>query len=311
MTFLKKDHIREPQKDLREYKKKINNRMTISTFIGLLIGFITFLFNKEPLISIIIGLISTVLFFLNLHFREQLKKTSRLNKIEDVFPDFLQLMSSNLRAGITIDKAMLLSARGEFGQLDKEIQKTGRDIATGKNIEKALLDMSDRIGSEKIAKTISLIISGINSGGNVATLLEETAVNTREKAFIEKRAASNVLMYVIFIFIAVAVGAPALFGLSGLLVEILTTILSGLPAVESTNVPFAMSNINISTDFILYFSLAFIVLTDILASLVLGLVSKGEEKQGLKYLPPILLISLGVFFIVKLSLSSVVKGFFA
>ena len=32
--------------------------------------------------------------------------------------------------------------------------------------------------------------------------------------------------------------------------------------------------------------------TDILASLVLGLVSKGEEKQGLKFFLPLLIISL-------------------
>src|SRR3989344_3054254 len=286
-------------RNLNEFRKKLNQRVTISTVSGLVVGVIVFLFNRKTLISISIGAIASVLSIVYLFFNEQLKNSSRVKKMEDVFPDFLQLMSSNLRAGITIDKAMLLSAREEFNPLDKEIQKTGRDIATGKNIELALLDMAERIGSEKISKTILLIISGIKSGGDVATLLEETAVNTREKSFVEKKASSNVLMYVIFIFVAVSIAAPALFALSNLLVDILTTILAGLPNLESTavNVPFTMSSINISMDFILYFSLAFIIMIDIMASLVLGLVSKGEEKEGLKYLPPILILSLTVFFV--------------
>jgi len=299
-------------RNLNEFRKKLNQRVTISTVSGLVVGVIVFLFNRKALISITIGAIALVLSIVYLFFNEQLKNSSRVKKMEDVFPDFLQLMSSNLRAGITIDKAMLLSAREEFNPLDKEIQKTGRDIATGKNIELALLDMAERIGSEKISKTILLIISGIKSGGDVATLLEETAVNTREKSFVEKKASSNVLMYVIFIFVAVSIAAPALFALSNLLVDILTTILAGLPNLESTavNVPFTMSSINISMDFILYFSLAFIVMIDIMAALVLGLVSKGEEKEGLKYLPPILILSLTVFFVTKFSLSNIVKGFF-
>jgi len=299
------------EKTPKEKRQKINKRITTSTAVGLIVGVIAFFFNKDPLVSIIIGVSVIAFFFLYLHFKEQLIISGRVKKIEEVFPDFLQLMSSNLRAGITIDKSMLLSAREEFDPLDKEIQKTGRDIATGKNIETALLDMANRINSERISKTISLIISGIRSGGDIATILEETAVNIREKAFVQKKAASSVLMYVIFIFVAVALGAPALFGLSNLLVEILTIILSGLPAVEATGVPFTMSQISISPRFIFYFSLFFIVTLDILASLILGLVSKGEEKEGIKFLFPLLSISLGIFFLIKLALSGVVKGLFA
>jgi len=170
--------------------------------------------------------------------------------------------------------------------------------------------MSKRIGSEKISKTVLLLISGIKAGGDVATLLEETATNMREKGFIEKKAASSVLMYVIFVFVAVSVGAPALFGLSNLLVDVLTTLLSNFPSVENVNTPFTLSTINISTNFIFYFSLSFIIVIDVLASLVIGLVSKGEEKEGLKYLLPLLAISLTVFFSVKLILQEVLRGFF-
>ena len=275
---------------------------------GLIFCSILILTTKKIIISVVLGFIIPISIYVYFYFAIQLKKYKKIKKMEEVFPDFLQLMSSNLRAGITIDRSMLLSVREEFDPLDKEIQKAGREIATGKSMELSLLNMAGRIGSEKIRKTLLLIISGMRAGGNLATLLEQTGTNMRENLFIEKKAASNVLMYVIFIFVAVAAGAPALFGLSTVLVEILTNLLSGIPDIESAAVPFTLSTISVSVTFIKYFALTFIIVIDILAALVLGLVSKGEEKEGLKYLLPILAISLVVFFAVRILLSNVMAG---
>jgi len=174
--------------------------------------------------------------------------------------------------------------------------------------------MAQRINSEKIHKTIRLIVSAIKSGGNMSVLLEETAVNMRERNFIEKRAASNVLMYVIFIFFATAIGAPALFGLSSVLVEVLTNILSTIPVVETTtattNLPFTLTKVSVSTTFITYFSLIFIITIDILGSLVLGLISKGDEKAGVKYIIPLISIGIFTFFIIRIVLLNYFSGVF-
>jgi archaellum biogenesis protein FlaJ (TadC family) len=193
-----------------------------------------------------------------------------------------------------------LSSRKEFAPLDKEILKLGKDIVTGKKIEIALQDMADRINSVKIKKTVTLIISGIKSGGNLAILLEETSRNIKEKEFVEKRAASNTLMYVIFIFFATAAGAPFLFALSSVLVEVMTNLFSTLPEVETTSqTPFAITEVSISITFIKYFSVIFIIVIDILGSLIIGLVSKGEEKEGLKYVAPLVITGITIFFVVR------------
>ena len=142
----------------------------------------------------------------------------------------------------------------------------------------------------------------------MAILLEETATNMRERDYVEKRAASNVLMYIIFIFFAVAVGAPALFALSSILVEVLTSILSGLPTLDaSINVPITLTSISISLTFVQYFSVIFFITIDVLASLLLGLVNKGEEKEGTKYILPLVVISITVYFTIR----TVLHGYFA
>jgi len=303
----------ENKKDLsvKEIRRNFSRKITFFSLFGLFVGGAFLIFSRDILLSLLSFVGFTLLLLVYSYFNKKLTESARIKKMEFIFPDFLQLVSSNLRAGITVDKAMLLSAREEFDPLDKEILKTGRDIATGKNIEKALISMSERVGSEKISKTIFLIISGIKAGGDLATLLEETGVNMRDRAFMEKKASSNVLMYVIFIFLAVSVGAPALFGLSNIMVEVLTTLLGTMPEISGgVNVPFTLSKVSISTTFVTYFSIIFILVIDVLASLILGLVSHGEEKEGMKYLVPMIFISLLIFFVIKFSLSGFVQGFF-
>jgi len=307
-------------KELNNFSKnkteRKSSKIMIFVFVfAIVAGIVSYIIKKNYIIALGIFFFVIIIFPIYRYFSKKLSESGRIRRIEDVFPDFLQLMSSNLRAGITIDKAMLLSARPEFYPLDGEIQKTGKDIVTGKNIEMALLDMSERINSEKIHKTILLIISGIKAGGNLAVLLEESAVNIRERNFVEKRAASNVLMYAIFIFVAVAIGAPALFSLSTVLVEVLTKLLSGLPSMgagasTNMNMPFTLSKINISITFIEYFSIVFIIAIDILASLILGLIMKGEEKEGLKYTIPLIISSIVVFFVMKILLGNFMAGLF-
>jgi len=300
-------------------RKRINPEARIKTRISVLIGFflavmagvIAFFISRNILNSILSFIVIFFIFIIYIVARIKLIQSAKVKKMETIFPDFLQLVSSNLRAGMTTDRALLLSARKEFSPLDIEIIRLGKDLVTGKKIESALTELGERINSEKIKKTINLIVSSISSGGNLAILLEQTASNMRQKGFVEKKAASNVLMYVIFIFFATAIGAPALFALSSVLVEILSSVLATIPEVQtSTSLPFTLTKITVSVKFITYFSTTFIIVTDILGSLVLGLVSKGEEKEGIKFMVPLLIMSLLVFFLARIILLGFFSDFF-
>ena len=303
--------ITENKRYLDENIKISLTKKLVTAAIVIFLTLLVHYFTRQWLVSLVTFIIASVLAVLTLFLMKKLRKAAEIKKMETAFPDFLELMSSNLRAGMTIDKALILSSREEFAPLDKEIMKLGKDLVTGKEIERALLDMAARINSEKIHKTLMLISAGIRSGGNLATLLQETATNMREREFVEKRAASSVLMYVIFIFFAIAVGGPVLFSLSTVLVETLSGILATIPPVDSTiQLPFTLTKINISPEFITYFSILFIIVTNVLGSLVLGMVNKGDERAGAKYIIPLIAISLVVFFVVKIALSHYFSGFF-
>lgn len=282
--------------------EKYNGQILLISFIITAItSSIFYFFNINMLFAILVFLFLNIFFY----YKVSLKAIARIRQMEKVFPDVISLMASNLRAGITIDKAFVMSARKEFAPLDNEILSTGKEIATGRDIIFALEAMSKRIDSEKISKIIMLITSGLKSGGNISDLLEQTSSNMKEKEVIEQKAASTILMYVIFIFFAVAVGAPVLFGLSSVLVEIIINLTSNLPEMVTmqSQLPFTFSEVPITVNFVIYFSLAFISVSNLISCFVIGLINKGDGKTGLKYFIPLIVISISLFFAVRIVLS--------
>jgi len=196
---------KEKTTDKEEKKKKKRKLSKPAIFIIFLIVMIVFtviyyIISRDAVRSFFLFSGSILLFSIYLLIMKQMAYYNNIKKMELVFPDFISLMSSNLRAGMTVDRALLMSARKEFAPLDKEISQVGKDILTGREINESMKDLGRRTKSEEIQKTIQLIISGIRSGGNLSVLLEETATNMRERVFVKKRASSNVLMYVIFMF---------------------------------------------------------------------------------------------------------------
>jgi archaeal flagellar protein FlaJ len=234
--------------------------------------------------------------------------------VEEILPDVLQLMATNLRAGFTVDRAFLLAARPEFGQFKDEINRVGKEIATGRTLEDSMTELGARIRSNKLQKTIQLILSGIASGGEIADLLQHTSSNLRHQHLIDERIRSNVLVYVIFIFSAIGFGAPTLFGLSSFLIEVITNIFSSvqLPtaATASAPLPITFSEISITPRFVNTYTIISMIMTSVMGSLIMGLISKGKEKEGFKYIPILLVLTISLFFLVKFFISNLLSGLF-
>ncbi|RLI93207.1 MAG: hypothetical protein DRO90_00100 [Candidatus Altiarchaeales archaeon] len=233
---------------------------------------------------------------------------SKTKAVEEVLPDALQLMSSNIRAGLTTDKALLLAARPEFGPLAEEIRRVGRETMTGRNLAYALMKTTTRIKSETLKRTIDLIVNSIKSGGKLADLLDQTASDLRDQEMIKKEISASVLMYVIFIFVAIAFGAPLLFAMSSFLVKILTKnmqlISEGMPSGGLEGAPISITNITLDQDFINFYAIVSLTVTSFFGSVIIGLILRGDEKYGLKYLPIMLLIAIGLFFLGNFAMES-------
>lgn len=120
------------------------------------------------------------------------------------------------------------------------------------------------------------------------------------------------MMYVIFIFAAVGFGAPLLYGLSSFLVEVLTNVLAtvDIPRATTMNLPIKFSQISISVKFVINYIITSLIATSILGALIIGLISKGEEKKGVKLIPILIILTLGIFFLVRFVISTFFGGLF-
>jgi len=311
-------NIKKMLYDLFSY---VNIKVDPDKFIGFVLFFC---FGLALTFSLLIGRLVNVpflvllffffiLFLLMVYFYITLRIDAKARFIEELLPDALQLMSSNLRAGYTTDKALLLSARPEFGPLRDEINRVGKEITMGKDIDEALLEMTKNVRSKKLKKTIMLIVTGIKSGGELASLLDQTAKNLRQEKFVEEKIRSNVMMYVVFISSAIGFGAPLLFGLSSFLVEVLTTNIAAIEIPQTTvasAMPIKFSTVGITIGFVKMYSIVSLVTSSVLGSFILGLIGKGEEKRGIKYIPILILMSLSMFFFVRFVIKNMLGGLF-
>src|SRR3989344_7634052 len=232
--------------------------------------------------------------------------------IEESLPDALQLMASNLRSGMTPEKALLLSSRPEFGPLKDEIDIVGRKVALGKNIGVALLDMAHRVRSRRLLRSIELINAGLGSGGSLAMLLEATAAHVREQFLVDKKIKAAITMYVIFIFSAAAIITPVLLGLTSILVEILRSSLGqiDIPPSAVASLPIKISEINISSSFLFTYIIIYITANCFFAALLLGLIQKGKQRDGLKYFVPMILLGIPIFWLARTLIQTLLSGLF-
>src|SRR3989344_989065 len=265
---------------------------------GLALGSALLLGRLIPMPLLLLFILLFVFFEAAAYFYLLLRADTKARIVEGVLPDALQLMSSNLRAGLTTDRALLLSARPEFGPLQHEINEVGKKITMGDDISTSLMLM---------------IVVGLKSGGELASLLEQTAENLRQQRFVEEKIRSSVMMYVFFIFAAVAIGSPLLFGLSSFLVEVLKSNISSLSLPEtsySSSMPLSFSEVSLSSEFVMFFSIISLVTSSVMCSFILGLIGKGKETRGIRYIPILILISLGMFFLTRAGIRNMLGGLF-
>ncbi|NIO22541.1 MAG: hypothetical protein GTN38_00755 [Candidatus Aenigmarchaeota archaeon] len=286
-------------------EKYITNSLVMSLIIAGVIAF----FVSAYMVYVFIGVFCGIFFLLNGWLI--LAVDRRRNFVENVLPDALELTAANIRSGFIPSKALLLSARSEFGPLAEAIKRSGKEIMTGKSLADGLQQIPRYIRSEILERAVKLISEGSRSGGQLVALLEENAIDIRRKQALKKEVKANIIMYGIFIVFAGILGAPVLYALSLYLITTLTMFSSAgnLPESFSTNIPFFKFGISVSPDFLLLFSVVSIIITTFFSGIIIGLIDTGKEKGGIKYIPIFMIIALLVFFGARMVISSMFAGF--
>ena len=229
---------------------------------------------------------------------------SRRKSVEDILPDFLVICASNVRAGMTIDQAMWYSAKPEFGLLAQEVNVVAKRTFGGVPFARALDHLATRFNSKIVKRTVLLIKQGLASGGRMAEILERTAQDARDMQIIRHEIAASLLMYVIFIAFAVMLGTPFLFGVASKLIVVMEGVFSQIPDVSGATsytgfIAFKPQPPIITSEQFQVFVIISSIVTAICSSLMIGAIQNNNAREGIRYLPLILIVGTIVFFAVS------------
>lgn len=289
--------------------------MYLTFFATLAAVFLTQIIFPSPNLRIIIPAIVLIAIPGLLYMLIMMTADNRARKIEELLPDALDIIAANIRAGMTLENAIWLSARPEFGPLRDEIKKISADTFGGKPIEENLEKMSKRVRSEVIKRAVQLIQEGIRLGGEMSKLLEEVAEDTRNTQTLKNQISTSTVTYTLFIIFAATIMAPLLFSISTTYSKIsqslMTTTANGNTGTLLQNIPFVgggQAN-SINPNDIFDFALESIIATNFLAGFIIGQIRYGKASRGVGYVPILLIISVTIFLVTQQTLQILIQGF--
>ncbi len=252
-----------------------------------------------------------LLLFLLVHFIGYLffyfKTETRRMKIENSLPDMLYLIAGNLNSGMSPYQALKSSALGEFGPLKEEIEYAIAQTNSGKPLEDSLLAIGKRVKSDMLGRTLRLFVNALKSGARMSSLLQELANDISETKNLKRELVLSTKTYSVFIMFIVIVCAPLLMAISIHLFNVISGIQSSSSiAGDSYGLGFFAGQTTITSGFLVGVSIAMLVVTGILSSMLLGVIREGKMIFGLKYSPIIVVPSVILFFVILYGIVNVI-----
>jgi pilus assembly protein TadC len=252
---------------------------------------------------IIVGLI-----VVGIYFYMDLRIFNRTQEMESLLADYLQLVSTNLRGGMSFEKSLWSAINPDFSVLANEVSLTSKKVLTGYDMDVALQEFADKYDSAILKRTISLIIGEIKSGGKIADLLDRIIEDLKETKELKQEMEASVVSYMIFIGVIVIVISPGLFALSYNLLSVITGFTSRLAEATSGGgaaLPISFATGGVDQNSFRNFSYAAIALISFFSSMIVAILEKGTVKGGIKYLPVFVGVALVIYQVLMMVLNMV------
>ena len=286
-------------------EKEVKNEILILT-ISIISGIILLIFSNFYLqkfgleaLRNIINILALSVFIVPISILKYAKHRE-LKEIEERFPDFMRELVEGLRGGMTLPLALKYAARGDYGALNKHINKIVSQISWGLPFEKVFEDFAKSVKSKVVARAVSVIIESHRSGGELSKAIESITQATAEvekikkerKAVIAGQMTQGYLIF--FIFIGILIGIqefllPALSsqGFNPALAGG-TSLFSSSPNLNNLNQQPMVSqtsqqgmNVNRDEYITLFGRLA--IIQGVFAGLVIGKLTEGTVSAGAKH----------------------------
>ena len=154
---------------------------SIGMAVGL--GLLAFLFVPQPLAAPVVALLGAFAPFGWLRH----KRSSRLKKFEEQFPEALDVLSRAIRAGHAFQTALGMCADEMPGPVGPEMKKTFDQQNYGLPLKDALNDLAERVNIIDVRFFVTAVLIQRDTGGNLSEILDNLAHVVRERFKIQRQ----------------------------------------------------------------------------------------------------------------------------
>jgi archaeal flagellar protein FlaJ len=262
-----------------------------SNIIGIILALVIiiialFLFKTKGFfflmgIGVLVGVAPFILSMIN--------ETKAASEKEEMFLEFTRNLAESVKTGTPISKSITNVKNKPYGLLTLHISKLANQISLGIPLKKALEVFARDVDNKAIARTVSLIGQAETAGGDIGEILESVAgaVNMSDKLKKERKATISTLVvqgyiiFFIFMLIILIIQFKILPMVSGIATSGITDI-GGFTSVSGGEI----NPDEISSSF-----LYLLLIQGLFSGLVIGKLSEGNVKSGIKHSFVLMLMS--------------------
>lgn len=178
-------HTRDLQHllDQADMNWQVGTFLLITTGVATAFGLVVLLLLRIPYIAIAVAGFSATLPYMYVRRR----KTKRLRKFEEHFPESIDLLGRAIRAGHAFSTGLQLVAEEAPVPINMEFRRVFEEQKFGLSLEDSLLALADRIELVDMRIFVTAVMIQREVGGNLAEILDKISYTIRERFTIERQ----------------------------------------------------------------------------------------------------------------------------
>lgn len=151
-----------------------------------------------------------IMLYIFMKFYPQIKQKRSYNDLNQELPYALRHMGIELKSGKGLHDTLITVSNANYGSFSHELNRVLEQVRYGESTENALLEMSNRVGSDGLSRSVQQIVGTLRVGGNLAHSLEVIADDISFDMHVKLKDYSQRLNSFILIYTFVAILAPVI-----------------------------------------------------------------------------------------------------
>lgn len=207
--------------------RDLQDRRIVIIIVSIISAFIIFYINVTYFSHIyeIFGILNFVTIFLALGIPFYIKYvvTKKIREMEEMFPNFLRDVTTNIATGMTLPQAIRAVKNNDYKSLSKYVREISAKLDWGIDFEKVLDDFAEKSKSNIIKRSVKVIIETHRSGGKISSVLDAISesqqmierIKKERQASVYSQILNGYIIYLVFIGVMIALSRfliPALGG---------------------------------------------------------------------------------------------------